>query len=249
MAPEKGQHHYVECTNKSGIWASVWIPDKLVPTTKKKPFICGFCSQAIVAQLDTILQTLKALEGQITCIRETQITAADQTMEQRITALESQQPQKLDEKPSYATILRNIRQEEKLQQSKEKNIIVTGVPTDGNTDDMGKVYEILTETTRIDPGQIKKVTRINTKRENAKHILRVELDDPRTKWEIIKNARKLRNNSNYREVYINLDLTKEQQERNFQLRTKLRTLRTTQPDKIHYIKFDEVHSREKSDPR
>ena len=89
------------------------------------------------------------------------------------------------------------------------------------------------------------MTRIDNKRE--KHILRVEFDDVKTKWEILKNARNLQNSMNYQEVYINMDLTKEQQERNFQLRTKLRTLRTTQPDRIHYIKFDEVHSRDKGD--
>ena len=176
MAPEKGQHHYVECTNKCGIWSSVWIPDKLVPTTKKKPFICGFCAQPTVTLLDTILQTLKALEGQITNVRDTQITAeemgqkiaqmtkSNQILEQRITDFESQKPQKLDEKLSYATILRNVRHVEKMQQTKEKNLIVTGVQIDGNIVDFGKVHKILKEITRIDPEKVKKVTRIYNKR-------------------------------------------------------------------------------------
>ena len=73
-----------------------------MPTTKKKPFICGFCAQPTVTLLDTILQTLKALEGQITNVRDTQITAEEMTqkiaqttksnqiLEQRITDLASQ---------------------------------------------------------------------------------------------------------------------------------------------------------------
>ena len=66
-----------------------------------------------------------------------------------------------------------------MQQTKEKNLIVTGVQIDGNIDDIGKVHKILKEITRIDPGKVKKVTRIDNKRE--KHILRVELEDVKTK--------------------------------------------------------------------
>ena len=68
----------------------------------------------------------------------------------------------------------------------------------------------------------------------------MKLPNPKVKWELIRKAKKLRDDTGFDGIYINPDLTPEQWKLQFETRNKLRELRQSNPLKQFRIKSGRI---------
>ena len=100
------------------------------------------------------------------------------------------------------------------QHRRRKNIIISGVsePVTGSIKerkefDTDKVREILEEISKDDCDEIEHVHRIGRVMEGRNRIIRVVFSDEDCKDRVLREAKQLRNASEFKNVYVNPDLT------------------------------------------
>ena len=97
--------------------------------------------------------------------------------------------------------------EKKSMAKKERNLIVFGLPTQSGTDgdkrELKKIFQAIESTVNTESV---KLTRFKGKDNRPGPIL-LELESVEKKNQVLKLARKLRDNNEYKNVYINPDLT------------------------------------------
>ena len=76
--------------------------------------------------------------------------------------------------------------------------------------------------------------RIGKKRRDNKRLLRVSVSSPKDKTDILRKSKQLRRLSNFTDVYIQPDLTKMQQQQEFELRREVRERRMKGEDVVKY---------------
>jgi len=90
---------------------------------------------------------------------------------------------------------------------KEKNLLVFGLDKHETKDDKALIEDLF-KVMNTDSSKIKKIFRFKSQ-ENKKPIVRIEFFNKADKFSILKNAKKL-NESKYKGVFINQDLTESQ---------------------------------------
>lgn len=131
--------------------------------------------------------------------------------------------------------VKNIQREctESLQlEKRRKNIVIHGVKESESSTDSAMVYDILSKGLKVDPERyVEEVTRIGQKKEqrdqNKEHIrpIRVKVKNVEGKIELLKRA-KLLKDEGYERVFLQPDLTLQQQELDKKLRDELKRLRS-----------------------
>ncbi|CAF0714789.1 unnamed protein product [Brachionus calyciflorus] len=112
-------------------------------------------------------------------------------------------------------LLAKISKENKEKRRKENNIIISGLPekNDGNVEekkeyDNEKVNKILNILELDSEHEIKKYTRLKPSNPNKKSdMIVVELNSKKKVTTALKNSKELKNNEEFKNVYINRDLS------------------------------------------
>ena len=136
-----------------------------------------------------------------------------------------------------AILLSNVETEKEKQKEKECNVIIRGLkklPKHGAEKiiDIFSFLEIDTVPVKFDS--------IGTTNEQNMQLPVVKMSNPKVKWELIRKAKKLRDDTGLKDVYINPDLTPEQGKMRFKARNKLRELRQSNPLKQFRIKSGRI---------
>ncbi len=128
-----------------------------------------------------------------------------------------------------------------LINSKRMNLVIHNIPESGSADkDLIAASDMIAHEFKIKT-QINKATRMGKPDEESKdkpRLLRIEMTVASDRKLILQRAPELRSSEHetYSKVYIRPDLTRRQREESKNLREKLATIRTNQPDKKWAIK-------------
>ena len=111
--------------------------------------------------------------------------------------------------------------------SRRENVIVrglpeldTGSPSQRNAADLGKAHDIFSAM-GIDKPVIRDATRLGKITRDRPRLLKIRCVDVDSQKEVLKRSRTLKNVDEYRNVYINKDLTVDEQKRQTLLRGEL----------------------------
>ena len=115
------------------------------------------------------------------------------------------------------------------RERRRHNLVIYGMPESSNstsaelgTDDQSRFSGLVRSQFNIENINISKVIRIGRSTNNKPRPLLVTLLDDSSRRYILQNAKSLRNNSTYNNVYISPDLTPKEREINRQLHTELK---------------------------
>ena len=125
----------------------------------------------------------------------------------------------------------NISKEREKQLARTKNVIIFGIQEaetlSTTIDNLKSIFE---EKCHFDIGRVAlsptNVHRIGAKQQGKNRPIRILLDSEVAKWELLKRL----NSQRIEGVFARLDLSKEEQERDFQLRKELRKKNEENPD-------------------
>ena len=84
------------------------------------------------------------------------------------------------------------------------------------------------------------VKRVPPKEGQKRNLLIVSFNDTVKRLALLRKSKKLREFSEYAGIFINPDLTRVEQQKQFELRQELREKRASQPDKAWIIRNDRV---------
>ena len=104
-----------------------------------------------------------------------------------------------------AILLSIVESEEKKEKEKECNVIIRGLKKLPKHEAEGKVNDIFSFL-EVDTDPLK-MDLIGTTNEQNMQLLLVKMPKPKVKWELIRKAEKLRDDSGFDGIYINPDLT------------------------------------------
>lgn len=134
---------------------------------------------------------------------------------------------------------------------RKTNIIISGVvelkqgDVKERQDHDKKYVEELIEDLDMNEIEVQSVSRIGKIGGNKERLMRVKLKSEASKIELLKSARNLKNNTEYKGVYLNPDRTPMEQHRFSILRKELKTRRSNGEDVILYkgqiINKNEIH--------
>ena len=119
-------------------------------------------------------------------------------------------------KPSEEAVqvISSLSRETRETEKKQKNVVIFGiaeskksVATEKSAEDLEVVKEIIGATTRSKKIEIKKVHRLRSNVENKPGPVVVELSSKEDRDLVLKSARNLKENENFREVFVNEDMT------------------------------------------
>lgn len=126
------------------------------------------------------------------------------------------------------------------RQRRNKNVVLTGVieaagghPPERQAHDMHEVEKIF-ETMGLPNAAIKDTTRIGRSLSGRARLLRVALYDEELKVRILKNARLLRSNAKYKQVFVNPDRTPSEQAHFSDMWKKLKEMKSRGRDVVIY---------------
>ena len=129
-------------------------------------------------------------------------------------------------------IMNMVAIERKSCQQKEKNLVISGVKS---TEDREEIrVEVMEIMKAIGVKNLVKKPRLTRFQSNG--FITMELDSVDTKMKVLKAAKELRESDDFKEVYINLDLTKAEYERHKELRSKQFELNGNLPNSTGRLK-------------
>lgn len=207
----------VEC----GLCGS-WTVMEGLKGNEPEEFMCGFCSQKRIKELEN---QIKALLGK---------------MEQK-----PEKEEREHTEPTWTEIVKKnvkqtIKQEvRKVNQEikKENNIIVKGVSEgEGDQEKIKTLFQCL----EIDPDQVGGTQRIGEKKEKNRPI-RITFKSRNPVYVALNNKKKLKSNKELNSIFVEPDMTKEEQEQNWKLRKELKERR--EKGEYCYIKNNQIVSK------
>ena len=203
----------VECsTPNCQIWTSISVP-KDYPQPDN--FCCGFCSAKVILKLE---QEKDSDQKKILLLEQTQMETIKRAEEEPRT-----QP---EPRMNYAQAAKGIAQEQSEQKKRALNVIIRGTKPVSPTMDRELVLKIAEASkTTLTNEDIKEVKRVGNKGENEYQLLLVVMKDEKTKWKLIAASKALKQTSEFEHVFINPNLTRNEQEQQHMLRKKLKETR------------------------
>lgn len=195
------------------------------------------------------LETMTAFREEITSLK-TELKSHIATLTARVDKLEHKYDDLLNEfnslKSSSPDPLNNeemflaITQEVEQRHYRCQNVIIRGVPelqtgsvdarTENDNDFSSKLFNYLGST----DVEIVSTRRLGKQRSDNKRPLCVRLSTTESRHEILRNAKKLRQNPSYEHCYVNPDLTNMQRHIDANLRKELRRLRESGRNVVIY---------------
>ena len=206
----------IRCSNgECDIWTCIVTPKSFTDFTG---FICGFCSAK------ELLKLKQALEEQS---KSTTVSYAEITKNFKDTSV-------------CAALADEVKTEEKRQKAKSANLVFHGVKPPTDKSDVNLVHEISGKlSVELSPSDFS-VKRVPPKEGQKRNLLIVSFNDTVKRLALLRKAKKLREFSEYAGIFINPDLTRAEQQKQFELRQELREKRASQPDKAWIIRNDRV---------
>ncbi|XP_052786446.1 uncharacterized protein LOC128221863 [Mya arenaria] len=119
--------------------------------------------------------------------------------------------------------------EQREREFRARNLVIQNLPESSaeepeerNKEDMGSVGELLKIIGITEEAVVEKCMRIGKKEDDKTRITKIIVNSVETKKAILKDAKRLKNETIYKEVFIGPDLTKMEREEQFNLRKELR---------------------------
>ena len=201
------------------IWTTVLLPKTIaVATLEKADFLCGFCATKRLAELKVHHET------------KTEPSYVEITKNMKNSSL-------------CATIVEQVKAEEKQQTEKSNNLVIRGLKADKDqTDkemltDLASAVSVTLEEDEFTTRRIKKKNNAN-----ANPLLIVTFKDAITRLKLLKSSKKLNDCDEFKGVFINPDYTKAEQAQQYELRQELRSKRETDSEKTWIIRNNMVVS-------
>ena len=150
---------------------------------------------------------------------------------------------------SIKTTIKDVIRENKVRDEKSKNIIIYGVQEMDDENNIEQVKSIMTTIEEKSNFEHKipilHVTRIGEKCKEKTRPIRVTLSEQYMVHDILKYCKVLRGSGTYKNVYISMDRSIEQQKVHKELILRLKQSIRNHPDKYWYIKNGNLCSRQK----
>ena len=172
---------------------------------------------ALKSEIDELKNTVSSLSKKVE-----KLDSRHTFLENRCRALEDQ-----CDRADHRVRTEDLLHEAEERQRKRKHIIVVGLPESksGTVEERAEGDKSALKDLVADIGvedfeavEIRRIGRVSSSRPR---LLRVKCKDHESKSNILRKARFLRNNTRYRNMFINPDLTPLQREQNKQLRSEL----------------------------
>ena len=173
-----------------------------------------------------LLEHLKPVESKLASLLDNQdkLQKKCESLQNEIDKL------KLEKEKSAMSITAELEQ----RHNRRLNVIIAGLKegSDGGIDDRRKadeesVEELLREL-KVDPSHIKSSGRIGRLNAGKPRLLRLTLDTFETKMSLLKSSKSLKYTSSFKNVFVNNDLTPDQQKQDKALRDELKKERLTE---------------------
>ena len=207
------------------IWTSVVMPkdyDYSTPT-----FTCGFCSAKEIASLKKTIE-----ESQHDARQQEKVKPSYADLARSIT-----------EPVICATLVREVQAEEKRQHEKSTNLVIKGLAQTDCKPDADILQKLATDlSVEIKQEEVSVKRTANKEGLSKSNVMIVTFKNLNTRNALLRKGKELRHLVEYKDVYINPDLTKAEQAKQFELRCLLRQNRKDHPDKRWYIRNNQVMS-------
>ena len=199
---DEGHSHQVQCTNDGcEIWTDVWIPNKVLRNSLKRPFYYGCCSADKFAAIEIAMReeakSTRETYAEITKNQdlarseakkvETEVKKGTGKIEELRSLVGEKSNGKTNAKvanPSAAVLLKTIRTEEKQQSARETNLVISNPPQRQSAETSAElVSRILTDLgTNIQPQTVEEKVISKKPNEGERRLLKIKLRDVQEKW-------------------------------------------------------------------
>lgn len=183
--------------------------------------------EELMKELKNISGTLKSLQTKISVVEDTLQKVLETQMTQDV-EIKNLKEEVLTIKDDYNNILAEVESRDR----RKSNLILSGLPEkeDGTADerkqsDMSAVKTLFSALDNSKTNAVSAVFRIGKMTSSGPRLLKVICCDEESKRALLSKSKDLRNIIQYKEVYINPDLTPLQQAQNKKLREELRARR------------------------
>ena len=128
-------------------------------------------------------------------------------------------------------------------EDRSKNIMIFGLPEDSSKD-LNKTVKELFEEIGLKPAM--ELSRVGKSKEKTTRPVKVTLSSSSTAYQIISQARKLRQSEKFSSVFISPDRSLEDRVKHRLLVQNLHKKKEAEPNKHHYIKGGTIYTEDKS---
>ena len=143
--------------------------------------------------------------------------------------------------------IRNELREHKSREDRSRNVIIFGLEEkedDELVNRLGCIFNTIEEVSECDMLSVEHAERIGEKGEKVRPI-RVAMSDKQMAYNATKNSKVLRGTEKYKNVYLSVDRTPEQQGAHKELITRLKQSMKNHPDKYWYIRNGNICSNQR----
>ena len=181
-------------------------------------FLCRFCSSKTEKRV-------KALESEVEELK-------------KMISPENTKSISAPAKPTrYSEILKNLKSEEREQERRACNVIISGSKAAENGKELLQNILHETKTVATDGLTTKRIGKVN---EDGLQMLLVTIGSADEGNNLLKKARLLRDKEKYKNIFLQPDLTKDERAREYTLRCDLRKIREENPDNEYIIRAGKV---------
>ena len=135
--------------------------------------------------------------------------------------------------------MKKTEKEKSAQEKRKTNIIISGLKP-GVSESDSTLVRNLAQSLGVSLEQNVVTQRVGKVNDDGCQLLRVDVKTETIKWQLIGKSKNLLNFDNYRKVYINPDLTADEQKVAFELRQRLKKARSEKPNASYRIKKGEI---------
>ena len=191
----------------------------------------------ISAKSEQLVELKEAVELSVLSVGDT-VTTQLKTYSDAVQESGSKSANLLDQ-----NTLKSVVKDVVAEEDRSKNVIVFGIPEEPAEQISEKVAEVLQE---LGEKPRLEAARIGLKvKHDSPRPVKVSLSNASTAQQILSRARNLRKSDRYQLVYISPDRNMEQTTQHRQLVDRLRTIRTAEPNKRHFIQRGQIITTDK----
>ena len=186
--------------------------------SRKSRLFCGFCATKRLAELKVHHET------------KTEPSYAKITKNMKNSSL-------------CATIVEQVKAEEKQQTEKSNNLVIRGLKADKDQTDKEMLTDLasaVSVTLKEDEFTTRRIK--NKNNANANPLLIITFKDTITRLKLLKSSKKLKDCDEFKGVLINPDYTKTEQAQQYELRQELRSKKENDSEKTWIIRNNMVVS-------